>query len=230
MNQPRAEIVFELRHVELPAAGGLAGVLERDLSLTVRAGEALCITGAPPSCGIALADVFCGVRAPTAGRARFRGCDWQTIGPVACARRQAALRRSFATPTWLGYLPADEEILLLDRYHSSRPDEQLRAEAQSWCRHFGLPGLPLDRPGRLTLIDQHRASLARAFIGAPAGLVIEQPVGPEATRLAEPLGSAIVGALARHAAVVVISTRADAGMPGLPTIDYRELVASDPPG
>jgi phospholipid/cholesterol/gamma-HCH transport system ATP-binding protein len=224
------EIVFELRYVELPAAGGLAGALERGVNLALRAGEALCIVNAPRSCASSLADVLCGVRAPVVGHARFRGGDWQGIGPVACARLQSTLRRSFATPTWLGYLPTDEEILLLDRYHTARPDEQRRAEAQSWCRHFGLPGLPTDRPGRLALIDQHRASLARAFIGAPAGLVIEQPVGGEATRLAEPLGTAITAALARRAAVVVISTLADAGMPGLPAVDYRELVASNPPG
>jgi len=230
MNQPNDQLVFELRGVELAGSGGIAGVLDRGLRLRARAGEAVRIHDAPLAGGQALADVLSGHRLPAAGEARFRGRAWGILTGEARSRQQASLRRVFPTPRWLGYLPADEEVLLFDRYHRRRPEAQRLEEAAAWCRHFGLPGIPTARPATLPILDQHRAALARAFLGQPRGLILHLPAEQHATGLHQPLADAIAQATGRGAAVILITAARRTDLPGVRPLGYHQLSDQTPRG
>lgn len=220
--------VFSLRRVVLPASGPLADTLETGIDLSVEPGEALCIVSTPTSCACAFADVLCGLRLPASGRASFCGQDWSTIHPLEHARRQSRLRRVFSPPAWLGYLPVDEEIALLERYHTRRSAGEILDEAAAWCRHFGLPGLPRRPAPELSPVDQQRAALARAFVGSADAVVLEEPTAPDEDALREPVAAAIRRLSERGGAGVVVCASEEAGLPDLPCVQYRALLNAAP--
>jgi phospholipid/cholesterol/gamma-HCH transport system ATP-binding protein len=78
----------------------------------------------------------------------------------------------------------------------------LRDAAAELARSFGLPGLPLVRPGALTEADLARAACVRAFLGAPRLVLLESPVQEQFDDLIPPLLDAVAAARDRGAAAI----------------------------
>lgn len=218
--------VFQLEGVEVPTSvDGDPSAVHR-INLTVRRGEIVCVTHTPRARMAVVGDILCGDRFPGTGKASFLGHAWDRLSARAYAELQGALRRVFETPTWLRYLEVSEELLLNERYHSKRPEREVLKEAAAWCRQFGLPGVPTGRPSGLSVQDQRRVALARAFVGAPRGFILEDPLGRGMRSLARPLADALCGATRRGAGAVALLPSEGCDLPGARFVEYRELLST----
>ncbi|MBV8455289.1 MAG: ABC transporter ATP-binding protein [Acetobacteraceae bacterium] len=154
------------------------------------------------------ADLCCGLLPVMRGNVRFLGRDWA----LESAERAAALRgqvgRVHEIGAWIGFVGADLNILLPQLHHSRRPVAALRDAAAELARTFGLPGVPLVRPGALTPADRARAACVRAFLGDPRLVLLESPVQAQFVDLIPPLLNALAAARDKGAAVIWL-TRSD---------------------
>lgn len=129
----------------------------------------------------AFADAASGLVAPAAGRIFFLGQDWADTGADDANALRGRIGRVSSVGQWIDSLAMDENILIQQRHHTRRDAALLAEDAARLARHFGLPGLPLDRPGACPEADLRRAALVRAFLGRPRLVILEhQP------HLAEP--------------------------------------------
>ena len=86
-----------------------------------------------------------------------------------CGRREATERLAvvFQEPTLLPWRTALRNLTIIARITED--------EAQCWLEKVGLAGLGGRFPGALSLGQQRRLSLARAFAGAPDLLLMDEP-------------------------------------------------------
>ena len=96
----------------------------------------------------------------------------------------------------------DQNITLAQRHHTRRPVKEIQKQATHLCRVFGLAGLPRGRPSNARWQDLQKAACARAFLGAPILILLENPtVGIYADVIA-PLINTVRDARERGAAVL----------------------------
>lgn len=151
-----------------------------------------------------LADLCCGLVPLAAGSARFLGRDWSAV-PDALRGR---IGRVFLSGSWVGFMDVATNILLPQLHHTRDDPRDLRERAIALSCAFGLPGLPLARPGELAAGDLARAACVRAFLGDPALVLLESPVQGRFTNLIPPLLNALAAARDGGAAAVWF-TRSD---------------------
>ena len=108
----------------------------------------------------------------------------------------------FEDEGWISDIDVDENIMLAQRHHTRRTDDDIIDEALKLSRAFGLPGLPRGRPGRMRRWDLRKAACIRAFMGQPALIIIEQPVRGVYADFMAPLLSAAQSARSRGAAIL----------------------------
>jgi phospholipid/cholesterol/gamma-HCH transport system ATP-binding protein len=123
----------------------------------------------------AFADAFSGLRIPSQGRVRFYGRDWQEVTPDVANAMRGKIGRVFSSVSWLDGFTVSENILLSQLHHTRRATDAIRQEAAHWSVHFGLPGLPIAAPNAYSRVDLQRAACARAFMGRPDLLLLEDP-------------------------------------------------------
>jgi NitT/TauT family transport system ATP-binding protein len=137
-------------HVRRKAFGGTD--ILRDLRLDLRAGERVAVLG--PS----------GVGKSTLLRI-VAGVDRAFEGEV---ERPDNIAIVFQEPTLLRWRSVLENLTLT---HPGLPEE----EAGAMLRRVGLEGRAGDFPGQLSLGQQRRVALARAFVGKPELLILDEP-------------------------------------------------------
>src|ERR1700751_5300394 len=108
----------------------------------------------------------------------------------------------------IGFMDVATNILLPQLHHTHDDPSELREHATALCCAFGLPGLPLVRPGELAATDLARAACVRALLGDPALVLLESPVQGRFTTLLPPLLNALAAARDRGAAAIWF-TRSD---------------------
>jgi len=183
-----------------------APALEIDLRLM--AGE-LALVDARHSARLAwFANLCCGLVPLAAGTARFLGRDWSAVPPDYADALRGRIGRVFFSGSWIGFLGVSTNILLPQLHHTRDDPNELRDRATALCCAFGLPGLPLVRPGELAASDLARAACVRALLGDPALVLLESPVQGRFTNLMPPLLNALAAARDRGAAAVWF-TRSD---------------------
>lgn len=157
------------------AAGAEGELHVKGLSFDLRAGE-LAMIWVQDGLGASLvSDLAQGLAAPTQGAVRFEGRDWAALPPGAAAAERGRIGRVFEARGWISNLDLDENITLAQRHHTARPEPDIRAEAAEWAVGFGLPDLPTLRPVLMKRPDLKRAQWARAFLGNPPLILLEQP-------------------------------------------------------
>lgn len=196
--------------------GGAAasGVPLLDVSLELHAGELMLIALDEPTRRTPLADLALGLAEPDRGRVLFEGQAWGERGA----------RRAWADRGRIGWVPPppalsmgwperaglDEAITLAQRHHSGRPAGDIAREAAGLCLYFGMPGLPLTSPRWTLESDLGRSACARAFLGAPALLLLECPEASAGPSVVAPLAN-LLGPL-RHRGAAVLWTTASPGV------------------
>jgi phospholipid/cholesterol/gamma-HCH transport system ATP-binding protein len=155
-----------------------------------------------------LGDLCCGLVPLSAGSARFLGRDWSAVPPHYADALRGRIGRVFFSGSWIGFMDVATNILLPQLHHTRDDPSDLRERATALCCAFGLPGLPLVRPGELAAGDLARAACVRALLGDPALVLLESPVQGRFTTLLPPLLNALAAARDGGAAAIWF-TRSD---------------------
>ena len=139
---------------------------------------------------------------PAQGTVTFLGEDWGRMSTDRASVQRGRIGRLFEDEGWIGDLDVDQNIMLAQRHHTRRSDNDIVEEAWKLARVFGLPGLPRGRPGSMRRSDLRKAACIRAFLGQPAFIILEQPVRGVYADLMAPLLNAVQSARQRGAAVL----------------------------
>jgi phospholipid/cholesterol/gamma-HCH transport system ATP-binding protein len=194
------------------------------IDLSLQAGELILIDPGRPAAGAALADSLCGINPVESGEIRFLGRAWWGLPPDAANALRGRIGRIFIHGGWLEHLSVLENVLLQQLHHTRRERELLLQDATRLAQRLGLPGLPAGRPYEHTEPELRRAGCVRAFLGRPALLLLEEPIG-SAGELLTPLLNLAVAALSRGAAVVwLTSVPAVLRDPNVPCRDRYRLL------
>jgi len=193
---------MEKRHAILELVDAVPRLGRVPLSLRLLVGEFALIQCSDPAWTDSLADYSCGLLPLQQGVVRFYGRNWTGLSSVQAAALRGRIGRVFREGGWIDFLDTETNILLSQLHHTRRKLSDLRAAAASLAHDFGLPGLPIGRPGGLSAADLARAASVRAFLGEPLMIVLESPLHPQCPDLAVPLLNAILGACNRGAAAL----------------------------
>jgi phospholipid/cholesterol/gamma-HCH transport system ATP-binding protein len=197
--------------LELAAARPQVGAAEAtapEIDLRLMAGELALVDARHSARPVWLADLCCGLVPLAAGGARFLGREWSAVPLDYADALRARIGRVFFSGSWIAFMDVATNILLPRLHHTRDDPSELRERATAVCCAFGLPGLPLVRPGELSASDLARAACVRAFLGDPALLLLESPVQGRFTNLMPPLLNALAAARDRGAAAIWF-TRSD---------------------
>lgn len=151
---------------------------------------------------LSLADAVQGLVTPSEGTVFFQGENWEEMSADRAAEQRGRTGRLFEDEAWINDLDVDENIMLSQRHHTRRTEEEILDEALQLARVFGLPGLPRGRPGKMRRWDLRKAACIRAFLGQPIFLILEQPERGVYADLLSPLINAVQSSRKRGAAVV----------------------------
>jgi phospholipid/cholesterol/gamma-HCH transport system ATP-binding protein len=199
MNSPTSIINF--RNVSVPSGSQYETALD-GISFELTPGDLLMVRIERENERVPLADTAGGLARPSEGTVSFLGHDWKSLSADRAAEQRAKIGRLFDDEGWISDLDVDENIMLAQRHHTHRTEEEIIDEALKFARMFGLPGLPRGRPGKMRRWDLRKAACIRAFLGHPTLIILEQPVrGVYADSMA-PLLNAVHFARARGAAVL----------------------------
>lgn len=124
----------------------------------------------PPVC-----DLAAGLVAPARGVVRFMGEDWRDVGTYRQSVMRGCIGRVFGGLAWVSNLSVAENVLLPQRHHTNRSEEDILREASRLARETGLGSLPADRPENLRPHDLARWQWVRAMLGNPRLLLLEEP-------------------------------------------------------
>jgi phospholipid/cholesterol/gamma-HCH transport system ATP-binding protein len=172
------------------------------IEFTLTAGDLALIEVQSPRRAAQFADLCCGLLEVVRGSVRFLGLDWATASDEQAAGLRGRIGRVYGMGAWIDFISTDLNILLPQLHHTRLPAETLRNAAAELARSFGLPGLPLVRPGELTEADLTRSACVRAFLGAPRLVLLESPVQEKFVDLIPPLLDAVAAARDRGAAAI----------------------------
>ena len=195
------EIILSFENVTLaaqpPYEVGLAGV-----SFSLKGADLMLVRIEEGLTRLPFADVAQGLVEPDAGRVAFLGEDWRTMPPNRSAECRGKIGRVFETHAWISNLDVDENITLAQRHHTRRPENEIAAEAGALAAQFGLGELPRARPDVVRRADLRRAEWARAFIGEPQLVILENPTKDVYMDALPGLVGAVKAARGRGAAVI----------------------------
>lgn len=183
---------LSLSHVtlEYPDGDGVLKALD-DVTLTLGPGEFLSLVGPSGSGKSSLLAVAAMLVKPTAGRLAIEGTD---AGALSEADRSALRREKigvvFQQPNLLPALTALEQLVISDHLRGN-PTRQAVRRAAGLLDLVGLERVLHKRPHQLSGGQRQRVNIARALMGSPAVLLVDEPTAA----LDHERGRAIVGLL-----------------------------------
>ncbi|MFB7651258.1 MULTISPECIES: ABC transporter ATP-binding protein [unclassified Streptomyces] len=167
----------------------------RGVSVDLRAGEILAVTGASGSGKSTLLHCLAGIVRPDAGSVTYAGRPLEGLPE----HRLSELRRTdFGVVFQFGQLIP--ELTALDNVAlplmlAGTARAEARARAGEWLERFGVRGQEELRPGEMSGGQAQRAALARALASGPKAVFADEPTGA----LDSLAGEQVMTALARTA-------------------------------
>jgi ABC-type nitrate/sulfonate/bicarbonate transport system ATPase subunit len=162
--------VAELRGVSVvfPGADGNDVVALNQVSMTIGAGEIVCLVG-PSGCGKTTAqNLFAGFLSPSIGEVLV---DRQPVTGASPDRTVV-----FQGPTLFPWLSVERNITLASRKRGIKRHEY-SAKARHLIGSFGLAGFERAYPHQLSGGMRQRAQIARALMADPTLLLMDEPFG-----------------------------------------------------
>ncbi|MEA2304642.1 MAG: branched-chain amino acid transport system ATP-binding protein [Solirubrobacteraceae bacterium] len=167
--------------------GGLTALHE--VSLAVDAGEVVGVIGPNGAGKTTLFNVICGFVRPDAGQVVWEGASLRGIRPHGLVRRGIA--RTLQGVDLFAGLTAVENVMvgadvraragllsaLLGLPRSDRDERALRARALDALDRLGVADVAERRPDSLPFPVQKRVGLARALVGEPRLVLLDEPAG-----------------------------------------------------
>ncbi|MFF2370974.1 ABC transporter ATP-binding protein [Agromyces sp. NPDC058110] len=156
-----------------------AGVVHAvaDVSLEVRPGELLVVTGPSGAGKTTLLNLLGGLDRPTSGRVLLGDADLSTLGDDALAAiRREQLGYVFQSFGLIPVLAASENVEVPLRLLRMQPDEREARVAEA-LEAVGLGAHGAQRPYELSGGQQRRVGIARALAARPRLLLADEPTG-----------------------------------------------------
>jgi molybdate transport system ATP-binding protein len=152
------------------------GSLSLDLEMGVRDGEVLAVLGPNGAGKSTLLRVLAGLLPPDGGRVSVDGTVWDDVpaGAHVPAHRRS-LGVVFQDALLFPHLTVAENVGFGLRTRGVRKAVR-HAAAEEWLARVGLDGLGDRRPAHLSGGQAQRAALARALVGEPALLLLDEPL------------------------------------------------------
>lgn len=152
-------------------------------ALTLEAGQSLFVGGPSGSGKSSLLSLLSGVVLPTAGDCQVLGQSMAALSPVARDRLRAdAMGIVFQQFNLLPYLSMMDNVLLPVKVSHRRHEQSCArhghpvAQARGLFERLGLDALPASTPvHQLSVGQQQRVAVARAFMGSPALVIADEP-------------------------------------------------------
>ena len=151
------------------------GALEIDVDLPVADGEVLAVLGPNGAGKSTLLRVVAGLLRPDGGRVVVDGREvWDGDGGHLPPHRRS-IGMVFQDHLLFPHLSVTENVAFGPRTRGT-PRAAARAAAEGWLERVGLAGLGERRPGELSGGQAQRAALARALVGDPRVLLLDEPL------------------------------------------------------
>jgi molybdate transport system ATP-binding protein len=150
------------------------GRLDLDVDLDVADGEVLAVLGPNGAGKSTLLRVLAGLLAPDEARVVVDGGIWDEPGRHLAAHRRP-LGMVFQDHLLFPHLSVLENVAFGPRTRGMRR-HAARASAAEWLTRVGIDELADRRPGQLSGGQAQRAALARALVGDPALLLLDEPL------------------------------------------------------
>lgn len=174
------------------------------MSLQLRPGDFLLIECRSTSWSANFADICSGLCPLRRGAVRFFDRDWTEVSDEYSAALRGRIGRVFSDGGWLSFLDIETNILLPQMHHTGRSISELYAASAALANDFGLPGLPVGPPSKVSMSDLLCASYVRAFLGEPLLIILEDPLKTH-VGFVPALLNTIMRACTRGAAVLWLS-------------------------
>ncbi|GAA3487935.1 ABC transporter ATP-binding protein [Streptomyces cremeus] len=177
-----------------------------DVSLAVREGEILAVTGPRGSGKTTLLNCLCGHLLPDDGEVWFNSVPVHTLGTLA---RERLRRDRFAwissSPDLVPELTAWENtaLPLLLRGESHRT---AKATAMEWLDRLDVGAVARRRPAVLLQAERQRVAIARALATTPSVLFADEPTAPLHRADAAQVLRTLMTAARSHSLTVVLAT------------------------
>ncbi|MCZ9350181.1 ABC transporter ATP-binding protein [Streptomyces mutabilis] len=178
----------------------------RGVSVELRAGEILAVTGASGSGKSTLLHCLAGIVRPDAGSVTYAGQRLEELSE----KRLSELRRTdFGVVFQFGQLIP--ELTALDNVAlplmlAGAGRVEARARAGQWLERFGVRGQEDQRPGGMSGGQAQRASLARALVTGPKVVFADEPTGALDSLSAEQVMTALAHTARESGTAVLLVT------------------------
>jgi len=185
----QAEAIGELRAIcKSFSSDGQELVVLRDVSLAVRSGEVVAVLG-PSGCGKStLLRILTGLVLPTSGEVLCHGQPLHGLHPGA-----AVVFQSFALYPWLTVA----ENVRVGLHRKALPHDEEQARVHRTIDLVGLEGFEEAYPKELSGGMKQRVGIARALVGGPELLCMDEPFSALDVLTAESLRSEVYGLWSR---------------------------------
>ncbi|WP_342628695.1 ABC transporter ATP-binding protein [Nguyenibacter vanlangensis] len=197
-----------------------SGMAPVPIDLRLMPGDCAVIECRDPGRATLFADLCSGMVNLTAGSVRFMGLDWRELGDRQANALRGRIGRITQRASWLDLFGTHLNIMLPQLHHTRRPARELVEASIALGHAFGLPGMPLSGPGRLSAADLARAACVRAFLGRPDLLLLEDVSDTLPPDAAPAFFAAVTAARDRGASVLWFARDAAAWR------DYRRAVSA----
>ncbi len=204
---------LEIQNVTLELGDGDQKVRALDnVSAVVKAGELTAVVGPSGAGKSSLLAVCGGLRTPTSGSISINGQRISDLAPAALTRvRRDTIGFVFQQSNLVPALTAIDQLLLLVHIKGRKPGKADRDRARALLNEVGMAERADRRPDQLSGGERQRVGIARALMGEPKLLLVDEPT----SMLDNSRGRAIVELLAarcREHNVATLMVTHDAGM------------------
>ncbi|MGW7128313.1 ABC transporter ATP-binding protein [Streptomyces bobili] len=176
-----------------------------DVTLSVRAGEALAVVGPSGSGKSTLLNLVAGLDRPSAGSVTVGGVRVDELTETGSARyRRDRIGMVFQFFHLLDDLTVHDNVLLPAQL-AGMPRAEARGRAAELLRHLGIERHAAAYPGLLSGGERQRVAVARALMNRPALLLADEPTGALDTASGEQVRELLTGLNADGQTIVLVT-------------------------
>jgi putative ABC transport system ATP-binding protein len=176
-----------------------------DVTLSVRAGEALAVVGPSGSGKSTLLNLVAGLDRPSAGSVTVGGVRVDELNETGSARyRRDRIGMVFQFFHLLDDLTVHDNVLLPAQL-AGMPRAEARGRAAELLRHLGIERHAAAYPGLLSGGERQRVAVARALMNRPALLLADEPTGALDTASGEQVRELLTGLNADGQTIVLVT-------------------------
>ncbi len=124
---------------------------------------------------IRLFDLAEGLVQPSRGYVEFMGKRWQDMNTSELLRNRSRIGRTLEVNAWLSNLTVLENVLLAERHHTKRPDENICEEADRLASALGIDEIPGGHIHEVPEPLVRKCEWVRVFMGEPSLVLVDLP-------------------------------------------------------